>query len=148
TELEDLRKQLEDGEKMRTYLKDYELQNNRLQDEVTELKNQLQENTQRMAELDSDENIDRRIITNLLVTFLELPHGDTKRFEVLQLMSNILNFSTQEQERVGLRRSTVLSTTEDINPIDLDDESLTNQWISFLLKESNTRRHQSTPPES
>ncbi|KAJ1657841.1 hypothetical protein IWQ61_002828 [Dispira simplex] len=114
TELEALRKQMEDGEKIRTYLKDYELQNDRLRDEVT---------------------------------FLELPHSDTKRLEVLQLMSNILNFSTQEQERVGLKRSTVLSIAEGANPIDLNDESLANQWISFLLKESNTRRHQSTPPE-
>ncbi|KAJ8102636.1 hypothetical protein POJ06DRAFT_193469 [Lipomyces tetrasporus] len=40
-----------------------------------------------------DENVDRQLITNLLLSFLSLPRSDTKRFEILQLIAACLSWN-------------------------------------------------------
>ena len=50
-------------------------------------------------------NVDRRLVTNILLTFLNTPREDTKRFEILGLLSSILSWSDDERARAGLQRS-------------------------------------------
>ena len=52
----------------------------------------------------SDLNVDRRLINNLIVQFMTIPRGDGKRFEILKIIANVLHFSEEEQYRVGLIR--------------------------------------------
>lgn len=47
----------------------------------------------------------RRLITNVLITFLNTPRGDAKRFEMLQLIASILSWSDDQREKVGLQRA-------------------------------------------
>jgi hypothetical protein len=49
-------------------------------------------------------NVDRRLVTNILLTFLNTPREDTKRFEMLGLLSSILSWSDDERARAGLQR--------------------------------------------
>jgi hypothetical protein len=49
-------------------------------------------------------NVDRRLVTNILLTFLNTPREDTKRFEILGLLSSILSWSDEERVRAGLQR--------------------------------------------
>ncbi|KAJ2907745.1 hypothetical protein GGI21_003580, partial [Coemansia aciculifera] len=76
----------------------------RLRHEVAVLKDHLNESMRRLREESSEFNLDKRVITNLIVGFLALPYGDSKRFEILQLMSSILQFTEEQQEKAGLIR--------------------------------------------
>jgi GRAB domain len=50
-------------------------------------------------------NVDRRLVTNILLTFLNTPREDTKRFEILGLLASILFWSDDERTRAGLQRT-------------------------------------------
>ena len=50
------------------------------------------------------DNVDRQLITNLLLKFLALPRGDPKKYEVLQLIASFLNMSDEQREAAGLAR--------------------------------------------
>jgi hypothetical protein len=49
-------------------------------------------------------SVDRRLVTNVLLTFLCTPREDTKRFEMLGLLASILSWSDEERMRAGLQR--------------------------------------------
>ncbi|KAK9256895.1 hypothetical protein V1507DRAFT_448443 [Lipomyces tetrasporus] len=51
-----------------------------------------------------DENVDRQLITNLLLSFLSLPRSDTKRFEILQLIAACLSWNEDQRTTAGLIR--------------------------------------------
>ncbi|KAI9469157.1 hypothetical protein LPJ78_003717 [Coemansia sp. RSA 989] len=122
----------------------------RLRHEVSVLKDHLNESMRRLREESNEFNLDKRVITNLIVGFLALPYGDSKRYEILQLMSSILQFSEEQQEKVGLIRKagrrvpvqsgpgTPASETSLANGDTKD--SFSDQWISFLLRESSSPR--------
>ncbi|KAJ2663748.1 hypothetical protein IW148_002306 [Coemansia sp. RSA 1199] len=122
----------------------------RLRHEVSVLKDHLNESMRRLREESTEFNLDKRVITNLIVGFLALPHGDSKRYEVLQLMSSILQFSEEQQEKVGLirkagRRVPVQSSpgtpaSESSTANGDTKESFSDQWISYLLRESSHTR--------
>lgn len=50
-----------------------------------------------------------RLVSNVLITFLNTPRSDTKRFEMLNLISSILSWTDDQRERVGLQRSSGIS---------------------------------------
>lgn len=64
----------------------------------------------------------RRLITNLLIAFFNTPRGDSKRFEILQLMANMLEWTEEQKEQVGLIRKALSSRSEDRS----------NKWVSGL----------------
>ena len=43
-------------------------------------------------------------MTNILLSFLTAPRGDSKRFEMLKIMSEILSWNDSEREKAGLQR--------------------------------------------
>lgn len=49
-------------------------------------------------------NVDRRLVTNVLLSFLSTPRADSKRFEMLSLLASILSWNDQEREKAGLQR--------------------------------------------
>ncbi|KAK9456987.1 hypothetical protein V1511DRAFT_456316 [Dipodascopsis uninucleata] len=51
-----------------------------------------------------DENVDRQLITNLLLSFLSLPRSDTKRFEILGLIAACLSWNDEQKTVAGLIR--------------------------------------------
>jgi hypothetical protein len=55
--------------------------------------------------LDRNTNVDRRLVTNILLQFLTAPRGDAKRFEMLKVLSDILSWGDAEREKAGLQRS-------------------------------------------
>ncbi|KNC96359.1 uncharacterized protein SPPG_08259 [Spizellomyces punctatus DAOM BR117] len=110
----------------------------KLRHDVIQLQAHLSEAMRRMRDAAaSEENVDRRLITNLLVSFLSAPRGDTKRFEILSVISSVLKFEEEEKVRVGLVRSRGAGEVERREAV---GESFTDMWISFLLKESSKRR--------
>lgn len=49
--------------------------------------------------------MDRRLVTNVLLSFLTTPRTDGKRFEMLNLLASILSWGDAEREKAGLQRS-------------------------------------------
>ncbi|KAJ1915074.1 hypothetical protein H4219_004502 [Mycoemilia scoparia] len=123
----------------------------RLRHEALVLKEHLNESMRRLREESNDFNLDKRVITNLVVSFLALPYGDSKRYEILQLMSSILQFSEEQQQKVGLVRKAGKpipergrKKTPDGPEYDIEiKESFSDMWISFLLRESSKASRES-----
>ena len=59
----------------------------------------------RLRRNSSENNVDRRLVTNMILSFLQIPRGDTKRFEILSLLASILSWTDQEREKAGLQRA-------------------------------------------
>ncbi|RIB24627.1 hypothetical protein C2G38_1906233, partial [Gigaspora rosea] len=76
----------------------------KLRHEAVILNEHLTEALRRMREESSENNVDKRLITNLLIAFFNTPRGDSKRFEILQLMANMLQWTEEQKEQVGLIR--------------------------------------------
>ena len=55
--------------------------------------------------------VDKQVMTNVLLQFLSLPREDTKRFEILNLIASILEWTEEQRQRAGLARSTSLGAT-------------------------------------
>lgn len=68
------------------------------QEHLTEALRRLRRNT-------SDTNVDRRLVTNVLLQFIATPRADPKRFEMLSLLATILSWEDSERERAGLQRA-------------------------------------------
>jgi hypothetical protein len=61
----------------------------------------------RLRRNSSDTNVDRRLVTNVLLSFLTTPREDAKRFEMLGLLATVLSWSDPEREKAGLQRAQV-----------------------------------------
>jgi hypothetical protein len=49
--------------------------------------------------------VDKMVMTNFLLQFLSLPREDTKRFEILNLISSLLEWNDEQRQKAGLARS-------------------------------------------
>ncbi|CAG8500987.1 24401_t:CDS:2 [Racocetra persica] len=85
----------------------------KLRHETVILNEHLTEALRRMREESSENNVDKRLITNLLIAFFNTPRGDSKRFEILQLMANMLQWSEEQKEQVGLIRKASTKTLDE-----------------------------------
>ncbi|GAA5810603.1 hypothetical protein MFLAVUS_004026 [Mucor flavus] len=109
----------------------------KLRHEAIILNEHLVEAMRKLKEETSEDNVDRQLITNLLVGFFLAPRGDRKRFDILTIIASVLHLSEEEKEQIGLTRPKV-GTRSTIEPP--QKESFTDAWISFLLKESSPLR--------
>jgi chromosome segregation ATPase len=50
------------------------------------------------------ETVDKELISNLIISFLNIPRGDAKKFEVLQLISSFLGWDDEQKIHAGLSR--------------------------------------------
>ncbi|GEM07466.1 hypothetical protein Rt10032_c03g1483 [Rhodotorula toruloides] len=69
------------------------------------LNEHLTEALRRLKKDQSETSVDRRLVSNVLITFLNTPRGDAKRFEMLQLIASILSWTDDQREKVGLQRA-------------------------------------------
>merc|ERR1712061_126486 len=125
----------------------------KLSKENDTLKRLLNEYTMSKLNPKPDEfQVDRRIINKLLVTFVERFHAGHNSDEVLTVMSNILSFSKEERDKIGLSRARAPSsifwglTSAFIPSRSPSQKKLLNQasekniadlWVNFLLSEAN-----------
>ncbi|ORY92707.1 hypothetical protein BCR35DRAFT_298211 [Leucosporidium creatinivorum] len=142
-------------------VKDQSLLTGKLRHEAVILNEHLTEALRRLKKDSNENSVDRRLVSNVLITFLNTPRADTKRFEMLQLISSILSWTDDQREQVGLQRSSGLSApgviasgsrggakgharsgkgkaVDDLG----ENESFSDLWIEFLLKESQAGAQQ------
>jgi hypothetical protein len=65
----------------------------------------LMEALRRLRRNSSDTNVDRRLVTNVLLQFLAVDRADPKKFEMLTLLASILSWTDTEREKAGLQRT-------------------------------------------
>ncbi|KAK9462532.1 uncharacterized protein V1516DRAFT_620398 [Lipomyces oligophaga] len=86
----------EDLERMRPFEREVKEKNlliGKLRHEAVILNEHLTKALRLLKKEGPDENVNRQLVTNLFLSFLSLPRGDTKRFEVLQLISACLSWN-------------------------------------------------------
>ncbi|GAA5928671.1 uncharacterized protein JCM15063_003935 [Sporobolomyces koalae] len=149
-----------DSEKVLSLTKEVKEKNlliGKLRHEAVILNEHLTEALRRLKRDASSDSVDRRLVSNVLITFLNTPRGDAKRFEMLQLIASILSWTDDQREKVGLQRSSgglsapgVIASgsrgggkgharSGKTQAVDdgVENESFSNLWIEFLLKESS-----------
>jgi len=133
-------------------LKEKNLLINKLRHEAVIMNDHLVEALRRLRRSSTNTNVDRRLVTNVLLQFLSTPRGDPKRFEMLTLLSSILSWTDDEREKAGLQRSgppstgspslwsKTLSPTAKPKALELEKtdetESFSRLWVEFLLTEA------------
>ncbi|KAI9887602.1 MAG: hypothetical protein M1823_000586 [Watsoniomyces obsoletus] len=105
-----------------------------------------------------EDNVDRQIVTNHFLQFLALDRADPKKFQVLQLIAALLNWTEEQREQAGLSRpgtsggnslraplspfhrtpSTPSTSTEFFTERTSRKESLAELWSNFLEQEAQT----------
>lgn len=140
-------------------VKDKSLLIEKLRHEAIIINEHLMEALRRLRRNSSDTNVDRRLVTNVLLSFLTTPRADPKRFEMLSLLASVLSWSDPEREKAGLQRAHTglaapssfwgrSSTSSAPKNAELDKtdetESFSRLWVEFLLTEASAG--QSNPP--
>ncbi|CDO76463.1 hypothetical protein BN946_scf184600.g12 [Trametes cinnabarina] len=140
----------------------------KLRHEAVIMNEHLMEALRRLRRSSTDTNVDRRLVTNVLLSFLTTPRADSKRFEMLSLLATILQWNDDEREKAGLQRSSSStlqsSSTSSLpslfgrssassprgKPAELDKtdetESFSRLWVEFLLTEAAAGEGSSPPP--
>ncbi|OMJ10502.1 GRIP domain-containing protein RUD3 [Smittium culicis] len=105
---------------------------------VITLNDHLAETMRRLKDENDEYLLDRRVISSLLVSFFSMKYGDSKRYEVLELISKILQLNEQQNQKIGLiRKAGKQSVSISGSDNDKTDESISDMWISYLLRESS-----------
>ncbi|KAF9467971.1 hypothetical protein BDZ94DRAFT_1248210 [Collybia nuda] len=124
----------------------------KLRHEAVIINEHLMEALRRLRRNSSDNNVDRRLVTNVLLQFLTTPRADAKRFEMLSLLATILSWTDLEREKAGLQRAQPTVTTSssfwgrpsvgnspakgaELDKTD-ETESFSRLWVEFLLTEA------------
>ncbi|KAI0783763.1 hypothetical protein C8Q75DRAFT_419351 [Abortiporus biennis] len=138
----------------------------KLRHEAVIMNEHLMEALRRLRRSSTDTNVDRRLVTNVLLSFLTTPRADSKRFEMLSLLATILQWSDDEREKAGLQRTSISpsqsktpsiwtralspsssrSSAPEVEKTD-ETESFSRLWVEFLLTEAASGEG-ATPPKS
>lgn len=142
------------SELLKKELKEKNLLVGKLRHEAVILNEHLTEALRRLRKDSTEYSVDRRLVTNVLLSFILTPREDTKRFEMLSLLAGILSWNEDQREQVGLQRSASSghrpgrphpeingsrrsSGIEGDDPLG-DHDTISDQWVSFLLREANS----------
>ncbi|KAE8257632.1 hypothetical protein A4X13_0g2234 [Tilletia indica] len=102
SQLADYKNAAERCERLEREVKEKNLFVGKLRHEAVILNEHLTEALRRLRADSSSTNVDRRLITNLLLRFLSTPRADPKRFEILTLIASVLGWDEEERGAAGL----------------------------------------------
>ncbi|KAJ3385172.1 hypothetical protein HDU80_000742 [Chytriomyces hyalinus] len=120
-------------------LQERNLEIGKLRGKVISLETYLSEAIRRASS--ADNQVDRRLISNLIVQFMATQRGDSKRFEILSVIASVLKFNDEDKVKIGLLRrigggSGGIAEKGGNTPRSPVGDSITDLWISFLIKEA------------
>lgn len=132
-EMEKLKEDVTLKQKFEKETKDQALQIGKLRHEAIILNEHLKKALGMLKKSSDSETVDRELISNLLISFVSIPRADPKKFEVLQLLSNFLNWDDDKKQQAGLMN--------DPNKVQKNapasrTQSFVSMWTEFLEKES------------
>ncbi|KAI9827033.1 MAG: hypothetical protein M1826_006512 [Phylliscum demangeonii] len=104
TALEKAGKELERALPFESEVKEKNLLIGKLRHEAVILNDHLTKALRLLRKGKPEDNIDRQIVTNHFLHFLALDRADPKKFQVLQLIAALLNWTEAQREQAGLAR--------------------------------------------
>ena len=123
----------------------------KLRHEAVILNEHLKNALSRLRRESSEDCVDRRLMSNLILQFLSMPRADAKRYEILRLIASILQWDDAEREKAGLQRQIdrshgygflglggLMSSPRKASTAETQssaDESVSNLFVEFLLSE-------------
>lgn len=134
SELEEAKKQLLEGEDLQRQVKEKNLQIGKLRHEAVILNDHLTNALATVRRGSQGQSIDKELISNLVLQFASIPRGDSKKYEVLQLISNTLDWDESQQAQAGLARA---QSSGDGG----GSGGLFGKFAEFLERESNKGRN-------
>ncbi|KAK0704945.1 hypothetical protein B0H67DRAFT_498515, partial [Lasiosphaeris hirsuta] len=152
---ETLSKELERTVPFEKEVKEKNLLIGKLRHEAIVLNDHLTKALKYIKKTKPEETVDRQIVTNHFLQFLSLDRSDPKKFQILQVIAGMLNWTDEQRERAGLARpgtashnlrlptspfhrtpsSPALNTEFFAEPASAggrDRESLADLWAGFL----------------
>ncbi|KAI9674374.1 MAG: hypothetical protein M1829_003776 [Trizodia sp. TS-e1964] len=154
--LEELRKELQRASTFEKEVKEKNLLIGKLRHEAVILNEYLTKALRVLKKGKPEDNIDRQIVTNHFLQFLVLDRSDPKKFQILQIIAGLLNWTEEQREQAGLARpggsnntlrvplspfhrtpSTPSLSTELNNETGTSKESLADLWSNFLEQEAD-----------
>ncbi|PWN23431.1 hypothetical protein BCV69DRAFT_281049 [Microstroma glucosiphilum] len=150
----------ERGRALEQDVKEKNLLIGKLRHEAVILNEHLTEALRRLNQDNSSLTVDRRLVTNVLLQFLTTPRQDAKRFEMLSLLSSVLQWSDEEKEMAGIQRSgggfgrrlfgggagTGGARSASSAGATAQDESFSNLFVEYLLSEADKAKTAPTSP--
>ncbi|KAJ3073359.1 hypothetical protein HDU98_001708 [Podochytrium sp. JEL0797] len=116
----------------------------KLRGRVISLETYLSEAIRRAAS--ADNQVDRRLVSNLIVQFLGTQRGDSKRFEMLTVIASVLKLNDEDKVKIGLLRAVGGGGGASANKSARSPggggagETFTDLWISFLIQEAGEKK--------
>ncbi|KAI0601869.1 hypothetical protein F4775DRAFT_539606 [Biscogniauxia sp. FL1348] len=151
---ESLQKELERTAPFEKEVKEKNLLIGKLRHEAIVLNDHLTKALRYLKKTKPEDSIDRQIVTNHLLQFLALDRSDPKKFQILQIIAGLLNWTDEQREQAGLARPGASSnslrlptspfhrtpSTPSLNteffseptPTSANKESLADLWAGFL----------------
>lgn len=86
-------------------LKEKNLQLGKLRHDNVTLNDHLSKAMKLIQKSSQGDTVDKQLVSNMLLSFLSLPRADSKRFEILQLISNFLSWDEEQKVQAGLART-------------------------------------------
>ncbi|KAI1471170.1 uncharacterized protein F4812DRAFT_413027 [Daldinia caldariorum] len=151
---ESLQKELERTAPFEKEVKEKNLLIGKLRHEAIVLNDHLTKALRYLKKTKPEDSIDRQIVTNHFLQFLALDRSDPKKFQILQIIAGLLNWTDEQREQAGLARpgtstnslrlpsspfhrtpSTPSLSAEffsDTTPTSASKESLADLWAGFL----------------
>ena len=117
-------------EKFEREVKERVLQIGKLRHEAIILNEHLTKALAMLKQNNDSESVDKELISNLFISFVTIPRGDPKKFEVLELISSFLNWDTDKKTQAGLIQNMSNTNSESRT------QNFVSLWTEFLEKES------------
>ncbi|KAI1117506.1 hypothetical protein F5Y14DRAFT_350803 [Nemania sp. NC0429] len=99
-----LQKELERTAPFEKEVKEKNLLIGKLRHEAIVLNEHLTKALRYLKKTKPEDSIDRQIVTNHLLHFLTLDRSDPKKFQILQVIAGLLNWTDEQREQAGLAR--------------------------------------------
>lgn len=110
--------------------KDKQLQIGKLRHELIILNDHLTKALKLIKKDSNNETVDKELVSNLFISFLNLPRGDSKKFQALELIANYLNWDKEMRVHAGIQNK---STNDELSR---SRQSFVSLWTEYLEKES------------
>ncbi|KAI0391018.1 hypothetical protein F5Y17DRAFT_468502 [Xylariaceae sp. FL0594] len=158
-----LQKELERTAPFEKEVKEKNLLIGKLRHEAIVLNDHLTKALRYIKKARPEDNIDRQIVTNHFLHFLTLDRSDPKKFQILQIIAGLLNWTDEQREQAGLARPGTSSNTlrlptspfhrtpstpslnteffSEPTPTSAHKESLADLWAGFLERSVDEASH-------
>ncbi|KAI5837537.1 hypothetical protein DFP73DRAFT_567505 [Morchella snyderi] len=76
----------------------------KLRHEAVTLNDHLRKALRMLKRDNADDKIDKNLVTNVFLQFVSIQRGDSKKYEILQLIASVLDWNDEQREKAGLVR--------------------------------------------